>query len=77
MAQAEDDDGQASDNLQDEAATEAAKPEEPASVSLIMVGDVLLHTPVEESAQKEDGTYDFSAIFANTAQEIAALRYEI
>lgn len=72
IRQAEDDDGHASDNLQDEAATEAAKPEEPASVSLIMVGDVLLHTPVEESAQKEDGTYDFSAIFANTAQEIAA-----
>lgn len=71
VRQAEDDDEKASDNPQDEAATDAAEPEEPASVSLIMVGDVLLHTPVEESAQKEDGTYDFSSVFANTAQEIA------
>lgn len=36
------------------------------SVSLIMVGDMLMHTPVEESALQEDGTYDFSAIFAQT-----------
>ena len=30
------------------------------TVTLAMVGDVLLHTPVEESCQAEDGSYDFS-----------------
>lgn len=40
------------------------------SVSLIMVGDMLMHTPVEESAKQEDGTYDFSAIFTHTEELI-------
>ncbi len=39
--------------------------------SLIMVGDILLHTPVEESAVGEDGARDFSPIFSNVAAEIA------
>ena len=42
------------------------------SVSLVMVGDILLHTPVEESALQEDGAYNFDAIFANTKEEITA-----
>lgn len=46
--------------------------EPPASVSLLMVGDILLHTPVEESALRSDGSYDFSAIFANVQEEIQA-----
>lgn len=41
-------------------------------VSIIMVGDMLMHTPVEESALQEDGTYSFDAIFANTVAEILA-----
>ena len=36
------------------------------SVSLVMVGDMLLHTPVEESARQEDGSYCFDAIFSKT-----------
>lgn len=47
-------------------------PEEPSQISLIMVGDILLHTPVEESALQEDGTYRFHALFANTRDEIQA-----
>ena len=43
---------------------------EPPRISLIMVGDILLHTPVEESARQEDGSYDFSAIFAHTREQI-------
>ena len=43
---------------------------EPASVSILMVGDILLHTPVEEASLQADGTYDFSAIFAHTKEEI-------
>ena len=41
-------------------------------VSIIMVGDMLMHTPVEESALQEDGTYSYDAIFANTVAEIKA-----
>ncbi len=41
-------------------------------VTITMVGDVLLHEPVEKSAQKDDGTYDFSAIFDNVKEEISA-----
>ena len=41
-------------------------------VSIIMVGDMLMHTPVEESALQEDGTYNYDAIFANTVEEIKA-----
>lgn len=37
---------------------------EPAEISLIMVGDILLHTRVEECAVQEDGTYNYDAIFA-------------
>ncbi len=46
---------------------------EPPQITLLMVGDILLHTPVEESALQEDGSYDFSAIFANTKEEIQAV----
>lgn len=36
------------------------------SVSVIMVGDMLLHDRIEDVSKNEDGTYDYSAIFANT-----------
>ena len=42
------------------------------SISLIMVGDILLHTPVEKSAKREDGTYSYDAIFADTKDLISA-----
>lgn len=38
-------------------------------ITLVMVGDILLHTPVAESAKTEEG-YDFSAVFANVREEI-------
>jgi len=50
--------------------TEEVQPQSP-SLRLIMVGDILLHTPVESSAKREDGSYDFDAIFANTADRIS------
>lgn len=46
--------------------TESAPPR----ISLIMVGDILLHTPVEESARQENGSYDFGAIFAHTKDQV-------
>lgn len=42
------------------------------TVSILMVGDILLHTPVEESALQPGGNYDFTAIFANVQEEIQA-----
>lgn len=40
--------------------------------TIIMVGDVLLHTPVEESCLQEDGSYDYAPLFAQTMDEIQA-----
>ena len=41
-------------------------------ITLVMVGDILLHTPVAESARTEEGGYDFSAVFANLQENIKA-----
>lgn len=40
--------------------------------TVIMVGDVLLHTPVEESCRQSDGSYDYDSLFAHTKETIAA-----
>ena len=42
------------------------------TVTLTMVGDVLPHTPVEESCQAEDGSYDFSSLFVNVKDDVQA-----
>jgi len=55
-----------------EAEPETLPEPEPAQISIIMVGDILLHTPVEASAKQEDGSYNYDAIFANTKDEIQA-----
>lgn len=41
-------------------------------VTLIMVGDVLLHTPVEDASRREDGSYDYTQIFSQTSDLISA-----
>ena len=41
-------------------------------ISIVMVGDMLMHTPVEESAKQEDGTYSYDVLFANTVEGIQA-----
>ncbi len=41
------------------------------SVSLIMVGDVLLHDSVNRNCMTPEGTYDYSHIFENTKKEIS------
>ncbi len=43
---------------------------EKTGVSIAMVGDVLLHEPIEIRCRKNDGSYDFSRIFKNTRDEI-------
>lgn len=52
-----------------EPASESAPPPE---IRLVMVGDILLHTPLAESGKQPEGGYDFSAIFANVKEEIQA-----
>ena len=42
------------------------------SISIIMVGDVLLHDSVNGSFCQTDGSYDYTNIFANTVDEISA-----
>ena len=44
----------------------------PDSVSVVMVGDILLHTPVEEAAQDLDGNYNFDFVFSQTKDSITA-----
>lgn len=45
---------------------------EPLTASLLMVGDVLLHTPVEKSSLQEDGSYNYNALFTQTTDAIAS-----
>lgn len=63
---------EAEPEIQPEPEPELEPEPEPAQISLVMVGDILLHTPVEASAKQEDGTYNYDAIFANTKEEIRA-----
>ena len=47
-------------------------PSPPATLSLIMVGDILLHDPVEAAALQEDGSYNYEAIFTHMTEDIQA-----
>lgn len=58
----------AEDNVS-ESATEPL-PEITSTLTLVMVGDMLMHTPVENSALQENGSYDYSAIFMHTKELI-------
>lgn len=48
-------------------ATEAS-----ASLQLIMVGDVLLHTPVSDSGKLPDGSYHYDHLFSHVKEQIQA-----
>lgn len=41
-------------------------------ISLVMVGDVLMHLKVTESGKMEDGTYNYDHMFANVKDEVEA-----
>ena len=41
-------------------------------VTIRMVGDILLHMPIEDTCKQEDGSYDFSSLFANTKDIISS-----
>ena len=46
--------------------------EDPDTVSLLMVGDILLHERVSLAAKDENGAYDYRFIFQNTREQIQA-----
>lgn len=41
------------------------------SVTLVMVGDILLHSRIHEYSRQADGSYNYDAIFANLAEKIS------
>ena len=47
-------------------------PVEPANVSLIAVGDMLLHGGIHTSSQQSDGSYDYTHVFEHVIDRIAA-----
>lgn len=47
-----------------EAEGDGTKTEDKAEISLVMVGDVLLHDDVEASCKSADGSYDFHSLFS-------------
>lgn len=42
------------------------------SVTLTMVGDILLHTRIHEYSRQEDGSYNYDAVFGQLSAEISA-----
>lgn len=42
------------------------------SVTLVMVGDILLHTRIHEYSKQTDGSYNYDTIFSKLAEEISA-----
>ncbi len=55
-----------------EMSTEVAQNPEGSSVTIGMVGDILLHTPVENAALSDDGSYNFDFIFEKTGTDISS-----
>ena len=52
------------------ATTDIIAEEDGGKIEIVMVGDVLLHTPVSESGKMEDGTYNYDHLFANVKEKI-------
>ena len=46
-------------------------PPAPPSATIVMVGDILLHTKINESGKYPDGSYNYDHLFANVAEDIA------
>ena len=64
---------EASQNVTFYGETSESEAVEPArEYTIVMVGDVLLHTPVEGSCKQPDGNYDYESLFTHTKDEISA-----
>lgn len=46
--------------------------EEEPEIHIVMVGDILLHEPVQESGKLADGTYNYDHLFKNVVEDIQA-----
>lgn len=62
--------GQVSDRILQGGVNANDDEEPPNTLTLIMVGDMLMHTPVNESGIREDGSVDFSHLFTYTKDKI-------
>ena len=51
---------------------QAKASEKDTEITIVMVGDILLHTPVEEAAKRDDGSYNFDFIFENLKRDISS-----
>ena len=51
---------------------QAKAPEKDTEITIVMVGDILLHSPVEEAAKRDDGSYSFDFIFENLKKDISS-----
>lgn len=51
---------------------QAKAPEKDTEITIVMVGDILLHAPVEEAAKRDDGSYNFDFIFENLKKDISS-----
>lgn len=47
------------------------------TMQIVMIGDMLMHEPVVESGLREDGTYDFTHLFANVKDTIETADFAI
>ena len=54
------------------ASSEEAEPQTSSDVTLIMVGDILLHDQIEEVAQDSEGNYNYDFIFEHMKPDIEA-----
>lgn len=66
---------EAQDTTEAQDATEASGAigeEEDTTIEIVMVGDMLMHERVMESGLQEDGSYDFSHLFAQVGEKIAS-----
>ena len=52
--------------------TEESVSEDPDEYKIVMVGDVLLHTPIEENCRQADESYDYHSLFAHMKDEIVS-----
>ena len=62
-------------NTQLEATTEII--EEPETMQIVMVGDMLMHDKIINSGLQEDGTYNFDHLFANVKDSISEADFAI
>lgn len=51
--------------------SESGEKIEDSEIHIVMVGDVLLHTPINEGALQEDGTYSYAHLFQNIKDDIS------